>query len=89
MIDIFGEDNIKIKISERCRKFQFDEYNDIFKFLGVRKLKKDEFHILKNVHTREYSISVSEKEKEYLHELYKPYNEKLFDFLGYKIDEWE
>ena len=29
------------------------------------------------------------KRKEYLHELYKPYNEKLYDFLGYEIDEWE
>ena len=34
MIDIFGEDNIKIKISERCRKFQFDEYNDILNSWG-------------------------------------------------------
>ena len=89
MVSIFGRENMLISISERCKQNPHDEYNKIFTFLKVRELKKDEFHILKNVHTREYIISVSEKEKEYLCELYKPYNEKLFDFLGYKIDEWE
>ena len=89
MVSIFGRENVYISISERCKQNPYDEYNKIFTFLGVRELKKDEYAIRKNVHKLEYIISVSEKEKEYLHELYKPYNEKLYDFLGYKIDEWE
>jgi hypothetical protein len=89
MISLFGRENVFISISERCKQNPYVEYNKIFTFLEVRELKKDEFPIKKNVHKREYIISVSEKEKEYLHELYKPYNEKLYDFLGYEIDEWE
>lgn len=89
MVSLFGRENVFISISERCKQNPYVEYNKIFTFLEVRELKKDEFPIKKNVHKREYIISVSEKEKEYLHELYKPYNEKLYDFLGYEIDEWE
>lgn len=89
MVSLFGRENMLISISERCKQNPHDEYNKIFTFLGVRELKKDEFRIRKNVHTREYITSISEKEKEYFHELYKPYNEKLFDFLGYEIDEWK
>ena len=89
MVSIFGRENVYISISERCKQNPHDEYNKIFTFLGVRELKKDEFRIRKNVHTRKYIISVSEKEKEYLNELYKTYNEKLFDFLGYEINEWK
>ena len=89
MVSIFGRENVLISISERCKQNSYDEYNKIFTFLEVGELKKDEFPIRKNVHTRKYIISVSEKEKEYFHELYKPYNEKLFDFLGYEIDEWK
>lgn len=89
MVSLFGRENVFISISERCKQNPHDEYNKIFTFLGVRELKKDEFRITKNVHTRKYIISVSEKEKEYLNELYKPYNEKLFDFLGYEINEWK
>ena len=89
MVSIFGRENMLISISERCKQNPYDEYNKIFTFLGVRELKKDEFPIQKNVNTREYIISVSEQEKEYLNEICKPYNEKLYDFLGYEIDEWE
>lgn len=89
MVSLFGRENVHITISERCKQNLNVEYNKIFTFLEVRELKKDEFPIKKNVHKRKYIISVSEKEKEYLHELYKPYNEKLYDFLGYEIDEWE
>jgi hypothetical protein len=89
MVSLFGRENVYISISERCKQNPYDEYNKIFTFLGVRELKKDEFPIYTTVHKRKYIISVSEKEKEYLHELYKPYNEKLFDFLGYEIDEWK
>ena len=89
MVSLFGRENVFISISERCKQNTYVEYNKIFKFLEVRELKKDEFPIQKNIHKRKYIISVSEKEKEYLHELYKPYNEKLYDFLGYEIDEWE
>jgi len=88
MVSFFGRENLFVPISERCKQNSFVEYNKIFTFLEVGELKKDEFPIKKNVHKRKYIISVSEKEKEYLHELYKPYNEKLFDFLGYKIEEW-
>ena len=89
MVSLFRREHLFVSISERCKQNSYVEYNKIFTFLEVRELKKDEFPIKKNVHKRKYIISVSEKEREYLHELYKPYNEKLYDFLGYEIDEWE
>lgn len=88
MVSLVGRENVFISISERCKQNPYTKYNKIFTFLGVRELKKDEFPIKKNVHKRKYTTSVSKKEKDFIRDLYKPYNEKLFNFLGYEIEEW-
>ena len=42
-----------------------------------------------NIHKRAYSQSIDDADKILLKNIYKPYNERLFKFLGYEIEEWK
>lgn len=37
----------------------------------------------------DYPVKLNEKVAQEIHQFYKPYNERLFDFLGFEIPEWE
>ena len=36
-----------------------------------------------------YKEPIPAEDYEFLKKIYEPYNKRLFDFLGYEIDEWE
>jgi hypothetical protein len=42
-----------------------------------------------DVHSRSYDQKMSQEDYDFLYKLYKPYNERLFKHLGYRIPEWE
>ena len=88
IVNSLGRENLYVAITERCRKNTLEEYNKIFNFLDVSELSE---HQLKprDYHKRPYSAPMHKKERDYLQEFYKPYNEQLFEFLGYEIDEWK
>ena len=87
IVNKFGRENLHVAISERCKKNTLEEYNKIFNFLGVSELSESEIKY-RNVHARPYVTSMQEKERDCLIEFFKPYNEQLFEFLGYEIEEW-
>jgi hypothetical protein len=87
IVNIFGRDNLHIVVSERCKANILGEYNKIYNFLGVHSLTTDEIHH-KNKLIGKYKEPMYEKDRDYLREFYKPYNEELFEFLGYEIEEW-
>ena len=87
IVNKFGRENLYVTISERCKKNPLEEYNKIFNFLGVSELSESEKKY-KNIHKRSYVTTMQEKERDYLIEYFKPYNEQLFEFLGYEIEEW-
>ena len=81
----FPKKNIKIVIAERYNKDPLKYNNEIFKFLGLKKLKS----IVEKKHNRSwYSRDLSKYEIDFLKKIYQPYNERLFKFLGYRIEEW-
>ena len=92
----FSKYNVHIAISERCKENTFIEYQKIFEFLErpiekyedlLQKYLKPSSTKKKFQHIQKYP-KMQNKTKKYLQQLYKPYNELLFDMLGYEIKEW-
>lgn len=83
----FPKENLKIIIGERYKDEPLKVNNEIFKFLGLKSLKK--VKIRDDVHARIYDKKISRKEFELLNKIYKPYNDKLYKFLRYKIKDWD
>lgn len=87
IVEKFGKEKLHVVISERCKGNILEEYNKIFNFLGVSELSESDIKY-KDVHMKPYVTTMQEKERDCLREFFKPYNEQLFEFLGYEIDEW-
>ena len=58
----------------------------MFNFLGVCNLNNLSFD--DKVNKGRYMSKITQEEYDYLDDLYKPHNEKLFEFLGETIPEW-
>ena len=84
----FDKKNILILISERVVKNPLREYNKIFNFLGVSPLDNKIFKFYDGINKTEYSKKIKKEDYNYLSEIYKSYNDRLYDFLGYQIKEW-
>ena len=82
----FPRKNVYIGISEEFRNNP-DKYNEIIKFIGAKPIQK--FKIEDDIHARNYDKRLTKDEFEYLYEIYKPYNERLYKFLGRRIESWE
>ena len=83
----FPKENLKIIVGERYKENPLQVNNEIFKFLGLRPLTK--VKIRYDIHARAYNKKISRKEYDLLDKIYKPYNEKLYTFLGHRIKEWD
>jgi Sulfotransferase domain len=73
-------------ISEQMKGDMQGVYDKIFDFLGLEREKID---FDSNVHAGTYDGPMSPWARETLNGIYVPYNERLFDFLGFKVKEWE
>ena len=83
----FPKKNVKIIIGEHYSKNSLQELNNICKFLNISAFKSIKNVIYEN--TRQYPTPISKKDYDTLQQIYKPYNEKLYKFLGYRIKEWD
>ena len=83
----YPREQLHILIFERLKKNMQEEYDKIWKFLGVKKYYSSSFENKYN--TRKYSKPMKKETEKKLYKLYKPYNKRLFDLLGYEIKEWE
>ena len=63
------------------------EYNKIYKFIGAK--EDNSINYSRISRKGEYNFELSIKNKKYLYNFYKNHNEKLYEILGYKINEWE
>ncbi|MBW3020037.1 sulfotransferase domain-containing protein [Candidatus Woesearchaeota archaeon] len=86
LLKYFKKEQLLILISEQMRKNPQETYNKIFDFLG---LKRFDIDYTPNIHSRKYKEPMKEETRKKLKEIYKPYNERLFEFLGYRIKEWD
>jgi hypothetical protein len=78
--------------SERFRRHQQSDYNIVLKFLDLPP------HALENVtgnvhatqHKHESTSTMPDSIKEYLKQIYQPYNERLYELLGWRKDlRWD
>lgn len=93
ILEIYDRNNLMILISEKCKQNVVTEYNKIFRFIGVRELDESEFKYekLKNKKWKnlgDYTSDISKDDFMFLKKLYSPFNEDLYNFLGYEIQEW-
>lgn len=83
----FKKENLYIGISEKIKKNPLQEYNKIFEFFNLNKLTNLDVNL--EVRKGNYNKEITENEFEYMKNLYSERTKKLFDFLGYEIDEWK
>ena len=80
-----NRNNLLIVIAERIHNHPVEEYSRIFKFLGA-----DSYDFLaEDEHIGTYSSSISSKVEDKLRKFYTSHNERLYQYLGYRIHEWE
>ena len=86
LMRFYKREQILILISEDSRKKPEKTIRTICKFIGV---SPDKTEIKKEINKGEHLLKISNDTEKKLYNLYKPYNERLFKFLGYRIPEWE
>ena len=82
----FPKENVYIGISEEIKKDKINSYNQLYEFLGAKKL-----YTIKDtdLHIREYKTPISKELAKFLYTIYKPHIEKLYKILGRRIESWE
>jgi hypothetical protein len=87
----FPKENIYIGINEEFFNNPLEEYNKLFKFLGAKELSHDTFSLFSttNVNKSIYKERITDEEFKYVYNLYKEYNERLYIFLGKRLESWD
>jgi hypothetical protein len=80
------QSSLLVVVAERIRSRPSEEYSRIFRFLGA---DPSFSFTAEDEHMGSYSSSIGARVLQRLRTVYRPYNEQLYDFLGYRIDEWE
>lgn len=80
------QSSLLVVVAERIRSRPSEEYSRIFRFLGA---DPSFSFTAEDEHMGSYSTSIGARVLQKLRTVYRPYNEQLYDFLGYRIDEWE
>lgn len=85
LLRFYPKEQLFVGIAERFKANPQDELNKAFGFLGL-----DEKDVqAEDKHVRKYQSPMEPATRTLLEELYAPFNEALFKFLGYRIAEWE
>ena len=79
----FSRNNLLILITEDNDE---NKYNSIFNFLDIH---KSDLNLVKTINSRDYDTSINQEDFNFLYNYYKPYNEKLYIYLGYRIKYWD
>ena len=87
ILDHFPKSQLHITISEELKTSPLEHYNNIFKFLKLDPLLHLDFN--ENIHKRSYESSILIEDFKFLYNIFKPYNEQLYNFLGRDIPLWE
>jgi len=86
LFELFQKNQVKILVHESMHTHHAKVYRELFEFLGVdASFQTAPQHANRGSHEE----SRSRESLERLYEFYKPHNEKLFEFLGYEIPEWQ
>jgi hypothetical protein len=86
LLKYYPRQQVFILISEQMKQDMQGTYDKISDFLGVERAK---INFDMGVHAGKYEKPMSPWARETLNKIYDPYNERLFDFLGYQVPEWD
>jgi len=86
LLKYYPRDQLLILISEKMIADPQKVYDQVFDFLGIKKIK---IKYVPDVHKLSYKNQMDEDVEKRLYKVFEPYNERLFKFLGYRIPEWE
>jgi hypothetical protein len=86
IIEKFSRENIHIAISEQVLAEPAEQYNRMVRFLG---LPAHDFEGLRRKHQTVYSVDLKHEDIKELYDIYRPHNEKLYELLGGRIEQWE
>lgn len=81
----FPKEQLLVVIAERIKKNPKKEHDRIFNFLGVSSMPIE----AEEVHKGNYRDELPDKTKTKLKKIYHEHNERLFEWLGERITEWE
>ena len=85
LLRYYDRSQLFIGIAEKFKREPVAETRKVFEFLGVTPMDVEAEHR----HVRKYSSPMKDTTRELLENFYEPYNEELYDFLGYRIDDWQ
>jgi len=86
LLKYFKRGQVLILISENYFNNPEFELKKVYRFLNV-----DDFPIktLSWKRKMEYPLTLDDKVAQEVYQFYKPYNERLFEFLGFEIPQWQ
>ena len=84
---LFPRGNVKIIVFERLTADPVGSLQEIVDFLGGGEIKSG--IDLTAVNVGRYTSRMDDPTRLWLNEYFRPFNERLFDLLGYRISEWE
>ncbi len=82
----FPDAQLHLAIAEDIKNDPLASYNRMFRFLGCRDLAPEELEVDFNVNRTRYRGTVQTQDFAWLHEIYQPLNERLYQLLGAEVD---
>jgi hypothetical protein len=84
-LQVFDRSQLLVMVTERMAKDIEGAYKTIFEFLGVPyvEFEKDVEHV------GSYRKKIPKRTYKKLRDLFQPHNQRLYEFLGGPIEEWE
>lgn len=81
LLRYYPREQLFILISERLRNNPIENYRSLYEYFGVRNVDMS----YEEVRRRDYDWEPSAQMCDVPYQLYKPYNERLFEFLGEEV----
>lgn len=81
----FPREQLLVLISEEYRAAPTATLQEVFRFIGAADATVP---FTARVHVRQRDIRIDERTRSWLHEYYRPYNRRLFEFLGREVPQW-
>ena len=86
LLQYFPRNQILILITEQMKANPEKTWKQVCDFLDVQTVPAN---FTERVHVRTYEKPLDNPVAQKLYELYEPYNQRLYTFLGHSIPEWE
>lgn len=87
MYRLFPEENVKIVVFERFIADPAGVFQEIVRFLGGGDMPENIDFTAINV--GKYTSRMESETRRWLYSYYRPFNERLFQLIGYRISEWD